>query len=47
VPLLVGYRVQELEINTLYPHRRYPSAKVRAFIDMLVYRSPSKERGVR
>jgi DNA-binding transcriptional LysR family regulator len=36
VPLLPGYRTQELEINALYPHRRHLSAKVRAFIDMLV-----------
>jgi DNA-binding transcriptional LysR family regulator len=36
VPLLPGYRTQELEINPFYPHRRHLSAKVRAFIDMLV-----------
>jgi DNA-binding transcriptional LysR family regulator len=36
VPLLPGYRTQEVEINALYPHRRHLSAKVRAFIDMLV-----------
>jgi DNA-binding transcriptional LysR family regulator len=36
VPLLPGYRTQELEINAFYPHRRHLSAKVRAFIDMLV-----------
>ena len=37
VPLLLpGYRTQELEINAFYPHRRHLSAKVRAFIDMLV-----------
>jgi DNA-binding transcriptional LysR family regulator len=35
-PLLPGYRTQEVEINALYPHRRHLSAKVRAFIDMLV-----------
>jgi DNA-binding transcriptional LysR family regulator len=35
VPLLPGYRAQELEINALYPHRRHLSDKVRAFIDML------------
>jgi DNA-binding transcriptional LysR family regulator len=34
--LLPGYRTQELEINAFYPHRRHLSAKVRAFIDMLV-----------
>ena len=38
VPLLPGYRTQEVEINALYPHRRHLSAKVRAFIDMLVDR---------
>ena len=38
VPLLPDYRTQELEINALYPHRRHLSAKVRAFIDMLVDR---------
>ena len=36
VPLLPGYRTQEFEINAFYPHRRHLSAKVRAFIDMLV-----------
>ena len=36
VQLLSGYRTQEVEINALYPHRRHLSAKVRAFIDMLV-----------
>lgn len=38
VPLLPGYRTQEVEINALYPHRRHLSAKVRVFIDMLVDR---------
>jgi DNA-binding transcriptional LysR family regulator len=38
VPLLPHYRAQVLEINALYPHRRHLSAKVRAFIDMLVDR---------
>ena len=36
VPLLSSYRTQEFEINAFYPHRRHLSAKVRAFIDMLV-----------
>jgi DNA-binding transcriptional LysR family regulator len=35
-PLLPGYRMEELEINAFYPHRRHLSAKVRAFIDLLV-----------
>jgi DNA-binding transcriptional LysR family regulator len=38
VPLLPGYRTQEIEINAFYPHRRHLSAKVRAFIDLLVDR---------
>jgi len=38
VPVLPGYRTQELEINALYLHRRHLSAKVRAFIDRLVER---------
>jgi DNA-binding transcriptional LysR family regulator len=38
VPLLPGYRKPELEINAFYPHRRHLSAKVRAFIDLLVDR---------
>ena len=36
VPLLPSYRTQEFEINAFYPHRRHLSAKVRAFIDLLV-----------
>jgi DNA-binding transcriptional LysR family regulator len=38
VPLLVNYGRPELEIVALYPHRRYLTAKVRVFIDMLVER---------
>ena len=38
VPLLPGYQTEELEINAFYPHRRHLSAKVRAFIDLLVDR---------
>jgi DNA-binding transcriptional LysR family regulator len=38
VPLLVDYGRPELEIVALYPHRRYLTAKVRVFIDMLVGR---------
>ena len=34
--LLPSYRTQEFEINAFYPHRRHLSAKVRAFIDMLI-----------
>jgi DNA-binding transcriptional LysR family regulator len=36
VPLLPDYRVQGIEINAFYPHRRHLSSKVRVFIDMLV-----------
>ena len=36
VPVMPGYRTPELEINALYPHRRYMTAKLRVFIDMLV-----------
>jgi len=38
VPLLAGYRTEDLEISAFYPHRRHLSAKVRAFIDLLVDR---------
>ncbi|MGA9313496.1 MAG: LysR substrate-binding domain-containing protein, partial [Solirubrobacteraceae bacterium] len=47
VPLLPDYRAQELEINALYPHRRHLSAKVRAFIDMLVDRFAEQQRWLR
>jgi DNA-binding transcriptional LysR family regulator len=36
VPLLPDYQAPEYEIVALYPHRRHMTAKVRAFIDMLV-----------
>jgi DNA-binding transcriptional LysR family regulator len=36
VPVMPGYRTQELEINAFYPHRRHLSAKVRTFVDLLV-----------
>jgi DNA-binding transcriptional LysR family regulator len=36
VPVMPGYRAQELELIAVYPHRRHLSAKVRTFIDMLV-----------
>lgn len=38
VSLLRDYSTPELEVVALYPHRRYMSAKVRAFIDALVHR---------
>ncbi len=36
VPLLRDYRLPEMEIVALYPHRRHLTAKTRTFIDMLV-----------
>jgi DNA-binding transcriptional LysR family regulator len=36
VPLLPDYQTPEFEIDALYPHRRHMTAKVRAFLDMLV-----------
>jgi DNA-binding transcriptional LysR family regulator len=36
VPLLPDYQAPEFEVVALYPHRRHMTAKVRAFIDMLV-----------
>ena len=44
VPLLPNYRTQEFEINAFYPHRRHLSAKVRAFIDLLVDHFAEHER---
>jgi DNA-binding transcriptional LysR family regulator len=36
VPLLPDYQTPEFEIVALYPHRRHLTAKLRAFLDMLV-----------
>ena len=47
VPLMPDYRAQEVEINALYPHRRHLSAKVCAFIDMLVDRFVEQRRWFR
>jgi DNA-binding transcriptional LysR family regulator len=33
---LPDYQAPEFEVVALYPHRRHMTAKVRAFIDMLV-----------
>ncbi len=44
VPLLPDYRVQGIEINAFYPHRRHLSAKVRVFVDMLVDWFTEQER---
>jgi hypothetical protein len=38
VPLLRDYRLPEMEIVALYPHRQHLTAKVRAFLDMPVLR---------
>ena len=38
VPILRDYKLPEVEIVALYPHRRHMTAKVRAFIDVLVDR---------
>lgn len=35
VPVLANYAPEEIGIYAIYPHRRYLSAKVRAFIDLL------------
>ena len=44
VPLLPDYQTPELEIVALYPHRRYITAKVRAFLDMLVDQFSNQQR---
>jgi DNA-binding transcriptional LysR family regulator len=44
VPLLSDYRTQELEIVALYPHRRHMTAKLRAFIDLLVDRFADQQQ---
>lgn len=45
VPLMPDYRPAELSINAIYPHRRFVSAKVRGFIDLLARRI-SERRGL-
>jgi DNA-binding transcriptional LysR family regulator len=47
VPLLPDYRKPEVEIVALYPHRRYLTAKVRVFIDVLVERFTQHQRQFR
>jgi DNA-binding transcriptional LysR family regulator len=44
VPLLRDYRLPEMEIVALYPHRRHLTAKVRAFLDMLVDQFSNAQR---
>ena len=43
VRLLPDYGTPEVELVALYPHRRHVTAKVRAFIDMLVERFSGEE----
>jgi len=38
------YRLPEMEIVALYPHRRHLTAKVRAFLDMLVDQFSNAQR---
>jgi DNA-binding transcriptional LysR family regulator len=44
VPLLRDYRLPEMEIVAVYPHRRHMTAKLRAFLDMLVDRFAQEQR---
>ena len=44
VPLLRDYRLPEMEIVALYPHRRHMTAKLRAFVDMLVDQFSTQQR---
>lgn len=46
VRLLPGYRPVELSMNAVYPHRHHLSAKVRAFIDMLVRHSAEQQKRI-
>jgi len=44
VPLLRDHRLPEMEIVAVYPHRRHMTAKLRAFVDMLVDRFTEEQR---
>jgi DNA-binding transcriptional LysR family regulator len=44
VRLLPEYRPVELSMNAVYQHRHHLSAKVRAFIDMLVDHSSEQQK---
>jgi DNA-binding transcriptional LysR family regulator len=44
VPLLPDYQTPEFDIVALYPHRRHLTAKLRAFLDMLVDRFSNAQR---
>ena len=46
VRLLKDHATPEMEIVALYPHRRYMTAKVRAFIDMLVERFADEQHSL-
>lgn len=44
IPALRDYRTPEQDVVALYPHRRYMTAKVRVFLDMLVDRFADEQR---
>lgn len=44
VRLLPEYRPVELSMNAVYPHRHHLSAKVKAFIDRLLYHSSEQQK---
>jgi DNA-binding transcriptional LysR family regulator len=44
VPLLRDYRLPEMEIVALYPHRRHLTAKTRVFIGMLLDQFSNEQR---
>jgi DNA-binding transcriptional LysR family regulator len=44
VPLLPDYQAPEFEVAAVYPHRRHMTAKLRAFIDMLVDALADRQR---
>jgi DNA-binding transcriptional LysR family regulator len=44
IPLLRDYRLPEMEIVAVYPHRRHMTAKLRAFVDMLVDQFSTQQR---
>lgn len=35
VPVMQDYAIAPLDIHAVYPHRKYLSAKVRAFVDFI------------
>jgi DNA-binding transcriptional LysR family regulator len=44
VRLMLDYGSPELEIVALYPHRRYMTAKLRIFLDMLTNHFAEEQR---